>query len=143
MAFHFTLDSLLRLRRSEQQQHELLLQKANEQVNHIAREIAAIEGEAQQMALENKSEAGISGAEIQFGEARGQVLEARRQQAEQQLQSARECQRLAAQQFQHAWQRREALETLRQRERQAFALAESRAEQRRQDDLFLQRRQKR
>ena len=143
MAFHFTLDSLLRLRRSEQQQHELLLQKAHEQVNHIAREIAAIEGEAQQMALENKSEAGISGAEIQFGEARGQVLEARRQQAEQQLQSARERQRLAAQQFQHAWQRREALETLRQRERQAFALAESRAEQRRQDDLFLQRRQKR
>lgn len=143
MAFQFTLDSLLRLRRSEQRQQELFLQKANEQVNGILRELEAIEDEAQQIAADTKSAAKISGAEIQFGEFRHQVLGARRRQAEPRLQSARQQQAFATAEFQRAWRRREALETLRERQRQSFVLAESHAEQRRQDDLFLQRRQKR
>jgi len=143
VAFHFTLDSLLRLRRSEQRQKELFLQSAHEQVRRIEREVEVIAEAARQNAAESKSAVGISGAEIQFGESRGAVLDERRWQAEQRLRAAQAQQAAAAQAFQRAWQRREALETLRERERQSFALAESRAEQRRQDDLFLQRRQKR
>jgi flagellar export protein FliJ len=142
MAFQFTLDSLLRLRRSEQRQQELLLQKANEEVHRMVREIEALEDEAHQIASE-RTAAGTSGAEIQFGESRGQVLDARRSQAELRLQSARQQQPLAEQKFQRAWQRREAIATLRERERLCYILTESRLEQRRQDDLFLQRQRKR
>ncbi len=143
MAFRFSFESLLRLRRSEQQQQEFLLQKANEQINGTVREMEAIEIEVRQITSDGKSSAAFTGAEIQFDDFRCHVLGIRRMQAEQRLQAAREQQTLAAAGFQRAWQRREALEILRDRERQFYLLTESRLEQRRQDDLFLQRRRKR
>ncbi len=137
MAFRFSLESVLRLRRSEQRHHELLLQKANEQVNGFAREVEAIESEGREIASRS-TVVPFTGADLHFDQTRCQVLVVRRVQAEQRLQAAREQQALAAEEFQRAWQRREALDTLRERERQFYMLAESRIEQRRQDDRFLQ-----
>src|SRR5258708_37697886 len=130
MPLRFSLDSVLRLRRSEQRQQELLLQKANDQVHRVLRELEVIAREVLQIVADGKSAGGITGAEIQFDQLRRQVLETRQAQAGQGLQQAREEQTMAASDFKRAWQRREALETLRELERQIYLLAESPGTQR-------------
>jgi len=142
MPFRFTFDSLLRLRRTQERQQEFVLQRANQRVREALEEMDAIEGELRQIVSARQSPGASHGAEILFDHSRCLVLHSRRAEAERRLHLAREQQALAAQGFQRAWQRREAVEMLRERDRQSYVVAEGRLEQRRQDDLFLQRRRK-
>jgi len=143
MAFQFSLEPVLRLRRSEQRQQELILQKMNEQVNRITFALQSIEDEIRQVSSERNHQADLIGAEIHFDQQRCDILAQRRAYREFLLQKAREQQAQAMKEFQRIWQRREALEILRRREQQAYVFEEARREQRVQDDLFLQRKQKR
>src|SRR5258708_36136406 len=120
MAFRFTLEFLLRLRRSERRQQELLLQKDSEQVNRMVREVEGIESEVRQIVSESRSTDAGTAAEILFDQSRCQVLDVRRVQVEQRLQAAREQHTLSTAGFQRAWQRSEALEALRERERKFY-----------------------
>jgi len=140
MTFRFSLESLLRLRRGEQRQQEQVLQRINEQVSRIVRELHAIHLESLQT---RRREPGLTGAELHFNEQRLAILESRRARAEMELCQARERQSFALAEFERIWQRREALETLQQRERQICLQQEQRREQRGQDDAFLQRKWKR
>src|SRR5579864_8250761 len=143
MAFRFSLEPVLRLRRGEQRQQELILQRMNEQVNRFVLELQSIEDEVRQVSSERNHQADIIGAEIHFDQQRCDILAQRRAHREFLLQQAREQQSEAMKEFQRIWQRREALEILRRREQQVYALEEVRREQRAQDDLFLQRKRKR
>ena len=139
MAFRFSLEPVLQLRRSQQRQQELILQKASEQTNRVSIELQMIDEEIQQVSSISKSKLEISGSEMQFDEHRCDILGRRRLQTLLRLNEARERQLLAATEFQRAWQKREALESLCRRERETYALEETRREQRAQDELFQQR----
>lgn len=139
MVFHFSLDAVLRLRRTQERQAELNLQRANEQVNRILLELEILDEEAGCILSTQRSKPETSGAELYFDEQRHAVLAMRRAEAAQRLHEASRRQALAAAEFQVTWQKREALETLRGSEFETYVLEESRREQRAQDDLFLQR----
>ncbi|HEX3738627.1 MAG TPA: flagellar FliJ family protein [Terriglobales bacterium] len=138
MAFQFSLEAVLRLRRSQQRQQEILLANANEKVNSLLRELENI---AEEFARISPSGMGseIRGAELHFNESRRRVLQSRRQQIEQQLTKEREHQSAMAAELRKQWQAREVVETLREREFQTYSLEQSRYGQRVQDDLFLSR----
>jgi len=142
MVFQFSLKTVLRLRRSEQQQQEMTLQRLSEQVNRIAVELEAIDGEIRRLGRQANSECGITGAEIHFDQERCEILRQRRNETEGRLQAVRQQQIVAVKQFHRTWQRREALESLQQRQHQAYDVEEGRKEQRSHDDLFLQRKRK-
>lgn len=136
MAFRFSLESVLRLRRSEQRQQEILLQKANEQVNTILRQIEMLETAA--FALSPGAQP-VTGAELEFAAEQLRLLAMQRAEAESRLGAARERQRFAENEFRRVWQRREALEALCRREQELHHMQENRREQRLQDELFSQR----
>ncbi|HTJ87845.1 MAG TPA: flagellar FliJ family protein [Terriglobales bacterium] len=138
MPFHFSLNSLLDLRRSEQRQQEFILQKENAKVNSLCRKIANLEQDISQMI--NVPPHGRIGAELRFDQERQILLKQQRAQFREQLESAREQQKLATAALTRAWQKREALEILRRREYVGYSLNERRREQRRQDDWFMQQR---
>jgi len=142
MVFRFSLETVLRLRRSEQQQQEMTLQRLSEQANRIAVELQAIDDEIRRLGRQTNSERGITGSEIHFDQDRCEILRQRRNETEGRLQAVREQQAVAVKQFHRTWQRREALESLRQRQHQAYEVEEGRKEQRSYDDLFLQRKRK-
>jgi flagellar export protein FliJ len=143
MAFQFSLDSVLRLRRSEQRQQELILHCANEQVSRVAGELENLRSEARRIRSDSNAQARITAAEIQFDQLRCEILAVRCAETTGRLLTVQERRTAALKEFQRVWQNREVLDTLREHERQAYALEESRREQRAQDDLFLQRRTKR
>src|SRR5205823_5437623 len=142
MPFQFSLETLLRLRRSQQRQQEMLVQKANEQVNHLTAELHAVSRRLAEISCAVAA-GGISGAELHFDGSRRTVLQASRSRTESSLQQARERHAALAAELRSIWQQREVLETLRQQERYAYTLAEGRREQRRQDDQFLLQKRKR
>ncbi len=143
MAFQFSLESLLRLRRSQQRQQEILVQKENDRVRQLIRELEVIGNEFALVAANGGTSLDLRGAELQFDNSRRLVLGERFVRTAGLLQQAQERQVLLAAELHSMWQLREVLETLRQHELRAHAIEEGRREQRRQDDLFLLRKQKR
>ncbi len=143
MAFQFSLESLLRLRRSQQRQQEILVQKENDRVNQLIRELEVIGNEFALVAGIGSISMDLRGAELQFDSSRRLVLGERFVRTAGLLQQAQERQALLAAELHSMWQQREVLETLRQDELRAYTIEEERREQRRQDDLFLLQKQKR
>ena len=141
MAFHFSLESLLHLRRSEQRQQEFILRKENARVNSLCREIANLDQDIFQ--ITNAPPHGRIGAELHFDRERQLFLKQQCAKLQEHLESARERQGLTAAALRQAWQKREALEILRRRENASYALDESRQAQHRQDDWFLQQKRTR
>lgn len=139
MPFRFSLDAVLRLRRSQQKQQEIFLARANEKVNLMLRELRMIAAEFARASTPGKSTTDAHASELHFNQLRRQVLESRRLQMEQFLLKAREEQSAMAVELRKLWQAREVLVTLRNREHQAYTLEQVRREQRAQDDLFLSR----
>lgn len=137
MAFHFSLESLLRLRRGEQRQCELALQKENSEVNDLRRQIAELHEKALRIVTAPAS--GRFGAEFQFDSECQFVLEMQFAAIEKRLALALEQQAFAAAELRKAWQKHEALEILRHRQRDDYLLDYARKEQQQQDDLFLRR----
>lgn len=137
MAFHFSLESVLRLRRSQQRQQELVLQRRSREVIRLRLEWA--NNRAEMARISALSPDGRTAAELQFDRERLAALTVRSAETAEALQQAIAARELAASEFRHAWQRRETLETLQRRAREAWALDESRRAQRTLDDWFLAR----
>ena len=140
MAFRFSLDAVLRLRRSQQRQQETFLQRANEKVNLLTRELRMIAGEFAGASTLGKFTTDVRASELHFNQSQRQVLESRRLQMEQLLLKAREEQSAMRVELSKVWRAREVIETLRNREHLAYTVERERREQRMQDDLFLLRR---
>jgi flagellar export protein FliJ len=139
MAFRFSLDAVLRLRRSQQKQQEIFLERASKKVNLLTRELRLIAGEFTRTSTTGNFTTNARASELHFNQSRRQVLESRRRQMEQLLLKAREEQSAMAAELRKMWQAREVVETLRSREHQAYTLEQERREQRTQDDLYLLR----
>ena len=141
MPFQFSLESVLRLRRSEQRQQELILQRMTDQLNRAANEVAAIKDEMRQV-LGEKAAGSSHGAELYFEQERLRVLKSWEAASEEKFKRAREQHAFAVREFHRIWQKRESLESLQEREREAHIRHAEKKEQQRQDDLFLQRAQR-
>jgi flagellar biosynthesis chaperone FliJ len=136
--FHFPLQSALRLRRSQQRQQELLVQRANEQMNRAAQRLRAIDREITQL-LSGYRKCETRGAELQFVEAQCRVLEDSRRRTQFELTKARERHSELVATLRKIWQQREVLEALYKREYELHLSEQGRREQATQDDLFLVR----
>jgi flagellar FliJ protein len=143
MTFRFSLQALLRFRKSMEHQQELLLQEANHQVARVRHEIESVDQCMAEMTAREAREldSGVSAAELQFeGLCRSVLLEHRRQ-LEKALAEREEIRVRRSQAFHQARQQREVVDTLRQNQLQTYRQQEKRAEQRYLDELFLLRRE--
>lgn len=137
MAFRFPLESVLRLRRSQQRQQELILQRRSREVIRLRLEWANTR--AAMGRISGRPPDGRTAAELQFDREHLGTLTVRSFGIGEALQQAITAQAQAASNFRQAWQRRETLETLLSRAREAYAIDESRRAQRMLDDWFLAR----
>ena len=76
MAFHFSLAALLRFRRSIEQQQEILLQQANQQIAGLRRGIEDVQRAAAEVTANDARElaSGLRAAELHFSQVRRSVL---------------------------------------------------------------------
>jgi flagellar export protein FliJ len=142
MAFRFSLDAVLRLRRSLERQQELLLREANQQMIAIQLKIDHLDAQLSQQASQEDLQLAstLSAAELQFLRICRSVLQGQRGGLEKRLaatQAVRDS-RMAA--FRQVRQQREVLETLRQAQTLVYRQNEARQNQRQLDDLLLLRR---
>jgi flagellar export protein FliJ len=142
MAFHFSLDAVLRLRRSLERQQELLLREANQQMIAIQLKIDHLDAQlSRQASQENLQLAStLSAAELQFLRVCRSVLQGQRGGLEKRLAAAQAVRDSRMATFRQARQQREVLETLRQAHSLVYRQNEARQSQRQLDDLILLRR---
>ena len=141
MPFHFSLESLLRLRSSEQRHYEFVLQKQNSEVNRLRRQISLLKQEV--LRITSAPANGRFGAELQFENNRQLSLQANLIAVEKQLTVALEQQSLAAAELRKSWQRQETLAVLSRRDRDIYLYDNARKDQQQQDDWFLRRKSSR
>jgi flagellar biosynthesis chaperone FliJ len=139
MPFRFSLDAPLRLRKSQQRQQELLVHRIQEQITQTLRELQAVAKKIAEISLNNRDSDLACAAALHFDLVRREVLERHRAQAQSRLEKLREEQAAQFATLRKMWQRREVLESLRNREKQQYSIMESRRDQQLQDDLFLMR----
>jgi len=141
MLFQFSLESVRKLRHSQERQQELLLAKVNQQVSRLQQQIADIEtrirrsSEEERQKLENR----VAASELQFDLVCRSLLSQQKCALEKELSSAltlRDTQREA---FRQARRRREVLDTLRTHQLELLRREQLRREQRRADEQFLLR----
>jgi flagellar export protein FliJ len=142
MAFQFSLDAILRLRKSLERQQELLLHEANQQMAALQARIANLNAHLSQHAAQEDLQLAstLSAAELQFIQLSRSVLLVQRSGLEKRLASTQAVRDSRMASFQQARQQREVLETLRQTQTQVYRQHEARQNQRRLDDLLLLRR---
>ncbi|HEY7352453.1 MAG TPA: hypothetical protein VH596_06760 [Terriglobales bacterium] len=139
MPFRFSLDAPLRLRKSQQRQQELLVHRIQEQITQTLRELQAVAKKIAEISLNNRDSDSTRAAALHFDLVRREVLERHRAQVQSRLEKLREEQAAQFATLRKMWQRREVLESLREREKQQHSIMESRRDQQLQDDLFLMR----
>lgn len=143
MPFRFSLEPLLRLRRSVEHQQELRLAEANALVARDRLGIDQLNGaitawEEQQT---GQMRSGTTAAEIQFSLFCGAGMLHRREEMQKELSHHQEISLGCREALQQARKERETLDTLRERQFRMYEQEEKRREQRRLDDLFLLRRE--
>jgi flagellar export protein FliJ len=141
MAFRFSLESILQLRRSQEQLERLKLEAIIwEQRQMRARLEGVIERSVESRhRFQQELAAGLTGSELQFQAMRQENTAAVRASLQDhllELERSRLDQLLVFHKFR---QRREILEKLRLRKLEVYAREQSRREQQELDDLFLMR----
>ncbi len=142
MAFHFSLDAILRMWKSREKFERLRLETIAAKVQRLRHEIEAVEQASRddQRNLAGTLSEGMAASQLQFaalctdGQRRFREL-MERQVAE--LVKQHEVQRKI---FEHALRQRETLENLRSRKLDAYRAEEARQAQQEMDELFLARR---
>ena len=143
MAFHFSLDSLLRLRRSVEHQHEIALADAIRNVAQQQQKIAQLEDSLRQMMEQEEKQLASGAHAIGLQTAlyiRSRGVENLRE-LHNDLMHLKKIESACRAALLRARQEREILETLRERQLSQYHQDEARREQRRVDDLFLLRRE--
>jgi flagellar export protein FliJ len=141
MAFRFSLQSILQLRRSQEQLERLKLEAIIwEQRQMRARLEGVIERSVEsRRRFQQELAGGLTGSELQFQAMRQENTASVRTSLEDhlvELERSRQAQILVFHKFR---QRREILENLRVRKLEVYAREQSRREQQELDDLFLMR----
>ncbi len=142
MAFHFSLDAILRMWKSREKFERLRLETIAAKVQRLRHEIEAVEQASRddRRNLAGTLSEGMAASQLQFaalctdGQRRFREL-MERQVAE--LVKQHEVQRKI---FEHARRQRETLENLRSRKLDAYRAEEARQAQQEMDELFLARR---
>jgi flagellar export protein FliJ len=142
MAFRFSLDPLLRFRRSLEHQEQERLAKASARVAEVEMQVEELssalgnfaEREAGQM------QSGMTGAEIQFDLLCRSAMLRRREELQTELVCREELRAVCREALQKARRERETLDSLREQQLNTYLQEEKRREQRRMDDTFLLRR---
>jgi flagellar export protein FliJ len=141
MPFQFPLESLRKLRQSEEHQQELLLEESNQRVTAIELQIAELEAQirraadAQLLKLENRATA----SELHFDLLCRRAARDRELALHKELQAALVLRDKRRENFRQARHRREVLDSLRNHQAQVYRREEMRQEQRRADEAFLLR----
>lgn len=142
MAFHFTLQSLLRIRVSYERLERLRLLTLTALANRLRQEIAAVcaESEEARRDLQGRMAAGTSGGELQFAVANDRTRAARKQALEESLSRVKSRHEKQWRVFEAARRKRQILENLRARRWEEYRREQSRCEQKQVDELYLLRR---
>jgi len=142
MAFHFSLETLLRFRRSVEQQQELKLLQAVQQVAFIAQEIENVDRSISAIWENQQRELGLAvkAAQLHFDTLRRSILQERRSELEKILAQREQVRARCQKEFQSAHRACEAVEILRKEQVLQFQKEQTRREQRQMDDTFLLRR---
>jgi flagellar biosynthesis chaperone FliJ len=143
MAFHFSLEAILRLRRGQERVERLKLEaiaseqaKVRKQLENMTQQFFESRRRFQQQVGHEKF-----GAELQFEDARSDRVAAARRALEMRV-AGLELERLKqVEVYKKAHQSRELLENLRGRKFDFYRQTLSRREQQELDDLFLMRRE--
>jgi flagellar export protein FliJ len=143
MAFHFSLETLLRFRQGLERRQETLLQAANQRLATVRSEIDSLGQflEHRRTVRSEELSRGTFASELQFEMVGDDILRQRLQVLHQ------ECSRVQASRdeqletFRKARTDREAVESIRDRQLRAYNEDQRRREQRQLDDLFLMRRE--
>lgn len=141
MAFHFSLDAVLHLRKSMEHQQELRLRAANQNVARVRRVIEQFDGRRQELLVVQSKRLtdGTTAAEMRFElQCEAQLLRHRRE-AEQQLAKLEQARNQQREVLHQARKARETLEGVRDRQLSLYQKDALRREQRNLDDLFLMR----
>jgi flagellar export protein FliJ len=144
MAFHFSLESVLRLRKSIEQREYLALEKLQAEVARGEAELREAEEwiKAASRKTENELAGGIPAIHLQRDIEQEASLERQRNAIQAKLRelNKQKVQKLAA--YQKARQNRQVLDDLRTRQLNEYTREQAKREQSRLDDLFLARRQR-
>lgn len=139
MAFHFSLQSLLRYRRSKEREREVAWQRASAEVLRIEAQVHDVDLEMARL-CQCRAEllpSGMHASELQWYEFQRSAFRARRQWLEKNLQEAARQREACRQHFLLAKQQRETVEKLRDLQREAYRIESERTEQQQLDDLYL------
>ena len=142
MAFRFSLQALLSLRKSAERQERLRLEMLTHQIAQLQRQLETLDREkvAARERLSQDLNEGLFGAEIRFNTDREAVWEQRQEALLQRMAELEEQRRLQMDVFQQTRREREILENLRNRREQLYRQMQARREQQLLDELFLLRR---
>jgi len=142
MPFQYSLQAVLDLRRSVEQQQELRLRVANQLVARVHDLIARFDVRiAESHACQARElEVGTTSAELRFESLSVSALVQKRQDAERELGRLEKIRDEQQKIFQYARRQRETLDALRERQLHDYERSLARREQRSLDDLFLMRR---
>jgi flagellar export protein FliJ len=141
MAFHFSMETLLRLRHSLERKERMVLED-------LARRIAAVRAEIIELQEERRAaltlqtgalKSGLNASELHFAQACEATRETRLRRLTDQLVELEKQYRLQQVVFLEARQKREILENLRDRQATEYRREWDRREQQGVDDLFLMR----
>ena len=139
MAFHFSLESVLRLRQSLEHQAELALQDANQRVSTVERQIEEVDARLRDDDRRERQRlaSGLRAAELHFDGLCRDALLNQRSALQKELARVRHERDLRAASFRQVRQQRETVEALHRRQRERYELIAARRQQRELDDLFL------
>jgi flagellar export protein FliJ len=142
MPFHFSLQAVLHLYESLEQQQELRLRAANQQVSRVRHAIEQLDAQKQQnrMQQSRQLQAGTTGAELEFERVTELALHRRRGELDIELARTQQLRDEQQRNFRQARRRRETLSSLRETQLHLYQREAARREQRRVDDAFLLRR---
>ncbi|HUL15571.1 MAG TPA: flagellar FliJ family protein [Terriglobales bacterium] len=139
MAFHYKLESLLRLRRSIERQEELRLQSLSAILARLRAELRQLdEGRlAQRRSAQQSLTAGGAGSMLQFEVACDSAYLAARKSLQKKLAEAENQRAEQLKIYHEARKKSEILAALRERQQEAYILDFLRREQQRVDEAFL------
>jgi len=142
MPFHFSLQAVLHLYESLEQQQELRLRAANQQVSRVRHAIEQLDAQKQQNRMQQSRllQAGTTGAELEFERVTELALHRRRGELDIELARTQQLRDEQQRNFRQARRRRETLSSLRETQLHLYQREAARREQRRVDDAFLLRR---
>ena len=141
MAFRFTLAAVLKYRENLEQREYLALGRVHQEIAQVELELQQCEEWRSEAMRRREAETafGIASVHLQDAYERERSLESQRDELEVKKRELKVKRQQCLKAYELARQKREVLEELRSQQLDAYALDQSRRQQRQVDDLFLSR----